>query len=169
LRGASHALYVYSRAAIEGAYAESRKRCADAIRCLCYSSGKFESGGARLADAPGRGLRHRFWSELARVLAAGGDPRKTLSRVSARPKMKSGWRSKRTFIASIWSPQPSWSAWLRWRESWGDAHRWAFRVNPDVDARSIPTSHRAAREQVRRCYRDAERLYAKAAAMPRSK
>src|SRR5205807_256285 len=58
----------------------------------------------------------------------------------AKPEMKYGWRCKRTSTASTSSPQPSWSAWPRSRESWDGARRWRCASIPMSTLGRIPTS-----------------------------
>src|SRR5262245_20384200 len=71
--------YVYSRAAIETAYREYTRALQGRDSLVCYSV-KANSNLAVLAVLArlGAGFDIVSGGELARVLAAGGDPRKTL-------------------------------------------------------------------------------------------
>jgi diaminopimelate decarboxylase len=160
--------YVYSRAAIERNYRAFARALEGRDALVCYSV-KANANLAVLALLArlGAGFDIVSGGELARVRAAGGDPRKTVF---------SGVGKTETEIAQA----------LRARvrclnlESEGELARVAavaarlgcrapiaFRVNPDVDARTHPyisTGLKASKFGVP--YGAAERLYRRAARLP---
>jgi len=160
--------YVYSRAAIEGAYGEFAQALRGRDAMLCYSV-KANSNLAVLALLArlGAGFDIVSGGELARVLAAGGDPRKTL--FSGVGKTKDEIRlalEKNIYCINLESAAELERVAAVAREL-GRRAPVAFRVNPDVDARTHPYISTGLREnKFGVSHRDAERLYAKAATMP---
>jgi diaminopimelate decarboxylase len=160
--------YVYSRAAIESAYGEFAQALRGRDAMLCYSV-KANSNLAVLALLArlGAGFDIVSGGELARVLAAGGDPRKTL--FSGVGKTKDEIRlalEKNIYCINLESAAELERVAAVAREL-GRRAPVAFRVNPDVDARTHPYISTGLREnKFGVAHRDAERLYAKAAAMP---
>ena len=160
--------YVYSRAAIEAAYAEFATALRGRDALICYSV-KANSNLAVLALLAklGAGFDIVSGGELARVLAAGGDPRKTLfSGVGKREDeiefaLKSGVgclnlesEAELARVAAV-------------ARRLGKRAPIALRVNPDVDAKTHPYISTGLRENKFGVpHADAERLYARAAAMP---
>ena len=160
--------YVYSRAAIEAAYAEFATALRGRDALICYSV-KANSNLAVLALLAklGAGFDIVSGGELARVLAAGGDPRKTLfSGVGKRENeiefaLKSGVgclnlesEAELARVAAV-------------ARRLGKRAPIALRVNPDVDAKTHPYISTGLRENKFGVpHADAERLYARAAAMP---
>lgn len=159
--------YVYSSAAIAAAYREY----ADALRgcdaLVCYSV-KANSNLAILALLAklGAGFDIVSGGELARVIAAGGDPRRTLfSGVGKRDDEIAFALTSAIACLNV--------------ESEGELERVAavarrlgrrapvaLRVNPDIDARTHPYISTGLRENKFGVpHADAERLYARAAAM----
>jgi len=160
--------YVYSRAAIEGAYAEYSDALAGRDALICYSV-KANPNIAVLALMAklGAGFDIVSGGELARVLAAGGDPRKTLfSGVG-----KTALEIEQALLAGVMcinlESEPELERVNAVAERLDKRAPVAFRVNPDVDARTHPyisTGLRQSKFGVP--HDDAERLYAKAARMP---
>jgi len=160
--------YVYSRAAIEGAYAEYSDALAGRDALICYSV-KANPNLAVLALMAklGAGFDIVSGGELARVLAAGGDPRKTLfSGVG-----KTALEIEQALLAGVMcinlESEPELERVNAVAERLDKRAPVAFRVNPDVDARTHPyisTGLRQSKFGVP--HDDAERLYAKAARMP---
>ena len=159
--------YVYSRAAIEAAYGEFATALRGRDALVCYSV-KANSNLAVLALLArlGAGFDIVSGGELARVLAAGGDPGKTLfSGVGKRDAeiefaLKSGIsclnvesEPELTRVAAI-------ARRLRKRAPV------ALRVNPDVDPKTHPYISTGLRESKFGVpHADAERLYARAVAL----
>ena len=159
--------YVYSRAAIEAAYGEFAAALRGRDALVCYSV-KANSNLAVLALLArlGAGFDIVSGGELARVLAAGGDPGKTLfSGVGKRDAeiefaLKSGIsclnvesEPELTRVAAI-------ARRLRKRAPV------ALRVNPDVDPKTHPYISTGLRENKFGVpHADAERLYARAVAL----
>ena len=160
--------YVYSRAAIEGAYREFSDALRGRDALVCYSV-KANSNLAVLALLArlGAGFDIVSGGELARVIAAGGDPRKTLfSGVGKREDeieaaLKSGIgclnvesEAELARIAAV-------------ARRLGKSAPVALRVNPDIDAKTHPYISTGLREnKFGVAYADAEQLYRRAAAMP---
>jgi diaminopimelate decarboxylase len=159
--------YVYSRAAIESAYAEFASLLAGRGALVCYSV-KANSNLAVLALMArlGAGFDIVSGGELARVLAAGGDPRKVVfSGVG-----KSEEEIERALEAGILCLNLESEAELeRVREvaaRVGKRAPVAFRVNPDVDPRTHPyISTGLKQNKFGVAHADAERLYRDAAGL----
>ena len=160
--------YVYSRAAIESAYREFAGALAGRDALVCYSV-KANSNLAVLALLArlGAGFDIVSGGELARVLAAGGDVRKTLfSGVGKSPAEIELALVKGIGCINV--------------ESEGELERVAriarhlarrapiaLRVNPDIDARTHPYISTGLREnKFGIAHADAERLYLHAAHLP---
>jgi len=156
--------YVYSRAAIAAAYSEFSRALGARDALICYSV-KANSNLAVLSLMArlGAGFDIVSGGELARVLAAGGDARKTLfSGVG-----KSEREIEQALLAGVLCLN---------LESEGELARVdavarrlgrrapvAFRVNPDVDPRTHPyISTGLLRNKFGVPHADAERLYAAA-------
>jgi diaminopimelate decarboxylase len=160
--------FVYSQRAIEAAYQEFSRALAGRSSMVCYSV-KANSNLAVLALLArlGAGFDIVSGGELARVMAAGGDPRKMLfsgvGKSAAEVRFALETRigcinleseSELKRVGSIASGM-------------GIKAPVAFRVNPDIDARTHPYISTGLREnKFGVAYADAERLYAAAAAMP---
>src|SRR5256886_1789879 len=160
--------YVYSRAAIEAAYREYAAATAGRRVDICYSV-KANSNLAILAMLArlGAGFDIVSAGELARVLAAGGDPRRTLfSGVG-----KSAAEIEFALAKGIGCINVESEAELE--RVAGIARRLArrapvaLRVNPDIDARTHPYISTGLREsKFGIAHAEAERLYLRAARMP---
>ena len=160
--------YVYSRSAIEGAYREFSDALRGRDALVCYSV-KANSNLAVLALLArlGAGFDIVSGGELARVIAAGGDPRRTFfSGVGKREDeieaaLKSGIgclnvesEAELARIAAV-------------ARRLGKSAPVALRVNPDIDAKTHPYISTGLRENKFGVpHADAERLYARAATMP---
>lgn len=160
--------FVYSRAAIEGAYGEFTRALAGRDALVCYSV-KANSNLAilRLLAQLGAGFDIVSGGELVRVLAAGGDAKKTLfsgvgkSEAEIRLALEKGIgcinvesEAELERIAAI-ARQMKTRAPI------------ALRVNPDIDARTHPYISTGLREnKFGIAHGDAERLYSRAARMP---
>jgi len=159
--------YVYSRAAIEAAYREFAAALKGRDALVCYSV-KANSNLAVLALLArlGAGFDIVSGGELARVLAAGGDPGKTLfSGVGKRDTeiefaLKSGIgclnvesEAELARVAAV-------------ARRLGRRAPIALRVNPDIDARTHPYISTGLREtKFGIAYEDAESLYRRAIAI----
>ena len=159
--------FVYSQAAIEAAYGEFAAALKGRDALVCYSV-KANSHLALLAllARHGAGFDIVSGGELARVVAAGGDPRKTLfsgvgkSAAEIRFALESGIgcvniesEAELTKVDEI-------------ARSLGKRAPIAFRVNPDIDAKTHPYISTGLREtKFGVAYSDAERLYRKAHSM----
>lgn len=160
--------YVYSRAAIERAYRQFTDPLAGRPSLVCYSV-KANSNLAMLALMArlGAGFDIVSGGELARVLAAGGDPGKVLfSGVG-----KSEEEIRRALQAGVLCLNLESQAELervdRVAATLGKRAPIAFRVNPDVDARTHPyISTGLKQSKFGIAYADAERLYREAARRP---
>ena len=160
--------YVYSRAAIEGAYREFTDELSGRAALVCYSV-KANANLAVLAILArlGAGFDIVSGGELARVMAAGGDPGKVVfsgvgkSEEEIRSALQAGIRS-----INLESEQEL----ERVNAVAGSLHLRApvaFRVNPDVDAKTHPyISTGLKQNKFGVAWPDAERLYRKAAALP---
>jgi diaminopimelate decarboxylase len=159
--------YVYSSAAIDAAYGEYARALQGRPALVCYSV-KANSNLAVLARLArlGAGFDIVSGGELARVLAAGGDPRKTLfSGVG-----KSAGEIEYALQQDIGCINVESEAELTRVD--GVARRLgrrapiALRVNPDIDARTHPYISTGLREsKFGVAYADAERLYTRAASL----
>ncbi|MFZ1910536.1 MAG: diaminopimelate decarboxylase [Burkholderiales bacterium] len=160
--------YVYSRAAIELAYTTYSSALAGRDALICYSV-KANPNLAVLALMArlGAGFDIVSGGELARVLAAGGDPAKTLFSGVGKTEIE----IEQALLAGVrcinLESEPELERVNALAGRLGKRAPVAFRVNPDVDARTHPyisTGLRQSKFGVP--HDDAERLYAKAARMP---
>jgi diaminopimelate decarboxylase len=160
--------YVYSRAAIEGSLARFAEALAGRRALVAYSV-KANSNLAILdvVARSGAGFDIVSGGELARVLAAGGDPRKVLfSGVG-----KSEAEIEQALRAGILCLNLESEAELERVDSvarrLGRRAPVAFRVNPDVDARTHPYISTGLKDnKFGIAYPDAERIYRTAAVLP---
>ncbi len=159
--------YVYSRAAIEAAYQEYVRALTGRKFLVCYSV-KANSNLAVLSllASLGAGFDIVSGGELARVLAAGGDPRKTLFSGIG----KSSEEIRLALANDIGCINVESEAELERVDeiarALGKRAPIAFRVNPDIDARTHPYISTGLREsKFGIAHADAERLYARAATL----
>lgn len=160
--------FVYSRAAIEEAYEEFSRGLAGRNSMVCYSV-KANSNLAVLALLArlGAGFDIVSGGELARVLAAGGDPRKTLFSGVGKSEAEIRFALEKRIACINLESESELKRVSSIAEGLGTKAPVAFRVNPDIDARTheyISTGLRENKFGV--AHTEAERLYAAAAAMP---
>jgi diaminopimelate decarboxylase len=160
-------LYVYSRAAIEAAYGEYARALAGRASMICYSV-KANSSLAILALLArlGAGFDIVSGGELARVLAAGGSPARTLfsgvgkSEVEIRLALEHGIGCLNIESEAELARVDAVARRL------GRRAPIALRVNPDIDARTHPYISTGLRENKFGIdHGDAERLYRHAASL----
>jgi diaminopimelate decarboxylase len=160
--------YVYSRSAIEGAYREYAQALAGRDSLLCYSvKANSNLSILRLLADLGCGFDIVSGGELRRVLAAGGSAAKTLfsgvgkTRDELRAALAEG-------IGCInVESEPELERVDAVARELGRRAPVAFRVNPDVDAKTHPYISTGLKEsKFGVAYGEAERLYARAARLP---
>jgi diaminopimelate decarboxylase len=159
--------YVYSRAAIESAYGEFARALRGRDSLVCYSV-KANSSLAVLALLArlGAGFDIVSGGELVRVLAAGGDPGKTLfSGVGkSEPEIELALE-KRVRCINVES-EAELARIERVARRLGRRAPIALRVNPDVDPRTHPYISTGLREnKFGVAHGDAEHLYQRAAGL----
>jgi diaminopimelate decarboxylase len=160
--------YVYSRAAITAAYAEYSDALAGRDALICYSV-KANSNLAVLALMArlGAGFDIVSGGELARVLAAGGDPRKTMFSGVGKTELEIEQALRADVLCINLESEPELERVSAIAGRLGKRAPVAFRVNPDVDARTHPyISTGLRRNKFGVPHDDVERLYAKAARLP---
>jgi diaminopimelate decarboxylase len=160
--------YVYSRAAIGAAYQEY----ADSLRgheaLICYSV-KANSNLTLLSLLArlGAGFDIVSGGELARVLAAGGDPRKTVFSGVGKSAEEIEFALRRDVLCLNLESEAELDRVAGIAKRIGKRAPIAFRVNPDVDAKTHPYISTGMREnKFGVAHTEAERLYAAAAALP---
>jgi diaminopimelate decarboxylase len=163
--------YVYSRAAIEDAYTEYVRAlespgCPPAL--ICYSA-KANSNLAVLGLIArlGAGFDIVSGGELVRVIAAGGDPRKVVFSGVGKTEDEISRALEADILCLNLESESELERVATIASRMGKRAPIAFRVNPDVDARTHPyisTGLRQSKFGVP--YADAERLYRVAARMP---
>jgi len=160
--------YVYSSAAIEAAYGEFARALQGRDALVCYSV-KANSNLAVLSLLArlGAGFDIVSGGELARVMAAGGDPEKTVfsgvgkSTPEIELALKAGVRCLNLESEAELERVNQVAGRMRKRAPI------ALRVNPEVDARThayISTGLKTSKFGIP--HRDARRLYARAARLP---
>lgn len=160
--------YVYSRAAIERSYAAYASALAGRDALICYSvKANPNLTVLALMARLGAGFDIVSGGELARVLAAGGDPGKTLFSGVGKTELE----IEQALLAGIrcinLESEPELERVNAVAGRLGKRAPVAFRVNPDVDARTHPYISTGLRQnKFGVAHDDAERLYAKAARMP---
>ena len=159
--------YVYSRAAIEGAYGEYARALAGRDALVCYSV-KANSNLAILSLLArlGAGFDIVSGGELARVLAAGGDPRKTLFSGVGKSAAEIELALRHGIACINVESQAELARVDAIARRLGRRAPVALRVNPDIDARTHPYISTGLREnKFGVAHADAERLYAHAASL----
>jgi len=157
--------YVYSRAAIELAYAEFARALAGRDALICYSV-KANSNLAVLALMArlGAGFDIVSGGELARVLAAGGDPRKTVFSGVGKSEHEIEWALVAGVLCLNLESEAELERVNAVAQRLGRRAPVAFRVNPNVDAKSHPYISTGLRQNKFGVpHEQAERLYATAA------
>ena len=160
--------YVYSSAAIRAAYNEFALALADRAAMVCYSV-KANSNLAVLALLArlGAGFDIVSGGELARVLAAGGDPRKTLFSGVGKTEGEIELALSKGIACINLESEAELARVDRVARRLGRRAPIAFRVNPDIDARTHPYISTGLRENKFGVAHDqVERLYASAASLP---
>jgi diaminopimelate decarboxylase len=160
--------YVYSRAAIEGAYREYADALRDRDALICYSV-KANSNLAVLSLLGGLGAGFDIVSggELARVLAAGGDPRKTVFSGVGKSAQEIELALRENILCLNLESEAELARVADVAQKLGKRAPVAFRVNPDVDARTHPYISTGLREnKFGIAYAEAERVYKAAARLP---
>lgn len=160
--------YVYSRAALEAAYQAYAQALAGHPHLICYAV-KANSNLAvlNLFARLGAGFDIVSGGELARVLAAGGDPHKVV--FSGVGKTEAEMRAAlKADILCFNVESPAELIQLdRVAGQIGRRARVSLRVNPDVDARTHPYIATGLKESKFGIpYAEAHRLYLEAAHMP---
>ena len=160
--------FVYSRAAIEEAYHEFSRGLAGRSAMVCYSV-KANSNLAVLALLArlGAGFDIVSGGELARVLAAGGDTRRTLFSGVGKTEAEIRFALQKRIGCINLESESELKRVRSIAQGLGTKAPVAFRVNPEIDARTheyISTGLRESKFGV--AHAEAERLYAAAAAMP---
>jgi len=159
--------FVYSQAAIEAAYSEYSHALKGREALVCYSV-KANSNLAILALLArlGAGFDIVSGGELARVIAAGGDPRKTLFSGVGKSAAEIRFALENDIGCINLESEPELNRVEAIAAGMGKRAPVAFRVNPDIDARTHPYISTGLREtKFGVAHADAERLYRKANAM----
>jgi diaminopimelate decarboxylase len=160
--------YVYSRAAIESAYGEYARALQQRAGLVCYSV-KANSNLAILALLAelGAGFDIVSGGELARVLAAGGDPRKTVFSGIGKSIEEIELALANDILCINVESEAELERVDDIARRRGQRAPIAFRVNPDIDARTHPYISTGLRDnKFGVAYDDAERLYKRAAGLP---
>jgi len=160
--------YVYSRAVIERAYAEYAAALAgrDALICFSVKSNSNLAVLALLAQL-GAGFDIVSGGELARVLAAGGDARKTVFSGIGKTEAEIEQAITAGVLCLNLESEAELERVAAVAARLGRRAPVAFRVNPDVDAKTHPyiaTGLKQSKFGV--AQEDAERLYRRAASLP---
>jgi diaminopimelate decarboxylase len=160
--------YVYSRAAIETAYREYALALQGRDSLVCYSV-KANSNLAVLALLArlGAGFDIVSGGELARVLAAGGDPRKTVFSGVGKTEAEIELALQNNILCLNLESEGELERVNAVAARSGIRAPIAFRVNPDIDARTHPYISTGLREnKFGIAHADALRLYQRAQKMP---
>ncbi|MGQ0656345.1 MAG: diaminopimelate decarboxylase [Betaproteobacteria bacterium] len=159
--------YVYSRAAIEGALAEYQAALAGRDALVCYSV-KANSNLALLALLARRGCGFDIVSggELSRVLAAGGEAHKVLFSGVGKSRAEIELALRHGVGCINLESEAELERVDEIARRLGTRARIAFRVNPDIDARTHPYISTGLREnKFGVAHAQAERLYRRASGM----
>jgi diaminopimelate decarboxylase len=160
--------FVYSRAAIEAAYDDFGRALQGRDALVCYSV-KANSNLAVLELLARRGAGFDIVSggELARVLAAGGDPRKTVFSGIGKSTAEIELALRHDLLCLNVESEAELERVDAVAGRLGKRAPVAFRVNPDIDARTHPYISTGLREnKFGVAHGEAERLYRRAAALP---
>jgi diaminopimelate decarboxylase len=160
--------YVYSRAAIERAYGEYAAALAGRNALVCFSV-KSNSNLAVLALLArlGAGFDIVSGGELARVLAAGGDARRTLFSGVGKSESEIAQAIEAGILCLNLESEAELERVAAIAAQLGRRAPIAFRVNPDVDAKTHPyISTGLKQNKFGVAHEDAERLYRRAASLP---
>ena len=160
--------YVYSSAAIEASFLEFSTALKGKQALICYSV-KANSNLAVLALLArlGAGFDIVSGGELARVLAAGGDLRKTFFSGVGKSEAEITLALEKGVACINLESEAELGRVEAVARRLGRRAPVAFRVNPDIDANTHPYISTGLREsKFGVAHADAERLYRRAAAMP---
>jgi diaminopimelate decarboxylase len=160
--------YVYSRAAIESAYAQFAHALRGRDSMICYSV-KASSNLAILALLArlGAGFDIVSGGELARVVAAGGDASRTLFSGVGKTEGELEFALDNGIGCINLESEAELARVDRVARRLGRRAPVAFRVNPDIDAKTHPYISTGLREnKFGVAHGDAERLYRLAASLP---
>lgn len=160
--------FVYSAAAIEGAYREFAQALNGRDAQVCYSV-KANSNLAILALLArlGAGFDIVSGGELARVLAAGGDARKTLFSGVGKSEAEIRFALEKGIGCINVESEAELARVDAVARNLGRRASIALRVNPDIDARTHPYISTGLREtKFGVAHGEAERLYLRAQHMP---
>ena len=160
--------YVYSRAAIERHYGEFARALAGHRALVAYSvKANSNLGVLALLARLGAGFDIVSGGELARVVAAGGDARKVLFSGVGKTEAEIARALEAGVLCLNLESEAELQRVGQVAARLGKRAPVAFRVNPDVDAKTHPYISTGLRESKFGVpYADAERLYREAARMP---
>ena len=159
--------YVYSRAAIESAYGEFARALRGRQSLICYSV-KANSNLAVLALLArlGAGFDIVSGGELARVLAAGGDPGKTLFSGVGKSEREIQFALEKGIGCINVESEAELARVDRMARAVGRRAPIALRVNPDIDPKTHPYISTGLREsKFGVAHGEDERLYQRAAGL----
>jgi diaminopimelate decarboxylase len=159
--------YVYSAAAIDAAYGEYARALQGRRAMVCYSVKANSNIGvlARLVRL-GAGFDIVSGGELARVLAAGGEARRTLFSGVGKAATEIEYALQQGIGCINIESEAELARVDALARKLGRRAPIALRVNPDIDARTHPYIATGLREnKFGVAYADAERLYARAASL----
>ena len=160
--------YVYSRAAIERHYGEFARALAGQSALIAYSV-KANSNLAVLALLAklGAGFDIVSGGELARVLAAGGDARKILFSGVGKTEDEIAYALESGILCLNLESEGELQRVAQVAGRCGKRAPIAFRINPDVDAKTHPyISTGLKQSKFGVPYADAERIYREASRLP---
>jgi len=160
--------YVYSRAAIVAAYGEFARALAGRKALVAYSvKANSNLGVLALLASLGAGFDIVSGGELARVAAAGGDARKVLFSGVGKSEEEIALALRAGILSLNLESESELERVAQVAARLGKRAPIAFRVNPDVDAKTHPYISTGLRQnKFGIAYEDAVRLYREAARMP---
>jgi diaminopimelate decarboxylase len=160
--------YVYSRAAIAAAYDEFERALGGRRALVAYSvKANSNLGVLALLASLGAGFDIVSGGELSRVLAAGGDARKVLFSGVGKSEEEIAQALRAGILCLNLESEGELLRVAQVAARMGKRAPVAFRVNPDVDARTHPYISTGLRQnKFGVAYEDAERLYREAARLP---
>jgi diaminopimelate decarboxylase len=157
--------FAYSQASIEASYAQYARALAGRPSTVCYSV-KANSNLAVLALLArlGAGFDIVSGGELARVIAAGGDPRRTLFSGVGKTEPEIRFALEQGIGCINLESEAELTRVDSVAERLGKRAPVAFRVNPDIDAKTHPYISTGLREsKFGVAHAEAEKLYQRAA------
>ena len=159
--------YVYSRNAVEAAYRHYELTCAGRSALICYAvKANSNLGVLNLLARMGSGFDIVSGGELARVLAAGGDPAKTLFSGVGKTEAEMRQALATGILCFNVESEGELERLNAVALSMGKRAPVSLRVNPDVDAQTHPYISTGLKEnKFGVAYDEAPRLYRKAAAL----